>query len=175
MSCGAGTIAPQRHRSSMGMGSIRALACAAAFLATCPALAVDNPLAPPAAPTLAAMNGRWNGVNLERRSACTNAQNEGSRGTYAQFDVVADAAGNLAITQSGITGLDCTYVARYRAERRGLALQGTYSCTDGKRGDFASGRLELHGPSMDVRLAIQLTAGETCAVDSLLAMARLPG
>ena len=139
------------------------------------AWAQQNPLARPSAPSALALNGRWNGVNLERRSACTNPQNEGNRGTYAQFDVVADAAGNLSITQSGITGLNCTYAGRYEASGRALSVQGNYSCTDGKQGAFSSGYAEVHALSFDLRLAIRLTGNETCQVDSLLSMARLPG
>ena len=139
------------------------------------ASAQENPLARYLSSPAVSLNGRWNGVNLERRSACTSAQNEGSRGTYAQFDVVADAAGNLAITQSGITGLTCTYSGRYQVSGRGLAVQGNYSCTDGKQGAFASGYAEVHALSWDLRLAIRLTGNETCQVDSLLSMARLPG
>jgi len=161
------------------MGPLHALRrpCAGlmGLLVACLAAAADNPLAR-TAPSLSApaLNGRWNGVNLERRSACTSPQNEGSRGTYAQFDVVADAAGNLSITQSGITGLNCTYVARYQAGARALELQGSYSCSDGKQGSFASGRLEAHALSMDLRLAIRLTGGETCDIDAIVSMARYP-
>ena len=89
--------------------------------------------------------------------------------------LVLQSSGNLAITQSGITGLNCTYTARYRAERRALALEGSYACTDGKQGTFASGSLELNELSMDLRLAIRLSAGEVCAIDSILSMARFPG
>lgn len=137
--------------------------------------AQQNPIARPTAPTAEQVSGRWNGVNLERRSSCANPQNDGNRGTYAQFDITADAVGNLAITQSGVTGLNCTYTARYRAERLALGLEGSYSCTDGKQGTFTAGRLELNAVSMDVRLAIRLTAGESCAIDSILSMARFPG
>ena len=152
-----------------------ALAVAALLAAADTPAQQRNPLARPAAPSALDLNGRWNGVNLERRSACTSAQNEGSRGTYAQFDIVADASGNLSITQSGITGLNCTYTARYQPEGHALAIQGSYSCTDGKQGTFASGRAERHALSLDLRLAIRLTAGETCTIDSLLSMARPPG
>ena len=156
-------------------GALRQLlACLTGLIAAVPAAAVDNPLARPSAPTAAQVSGRWNGVNLERRSACANPQNDGSRGTYAQFDIVAETNGNLSIVQSGITGLNCTYTARYQAEGRSLALQGSYACTDGKQGTIAAGRLQLHALSMDLRLAIQLTAGETCAVDAILSMARFP-
>ena len=139
------------------------------------ASAQENPVARyPSSPAVS-LNGRWNGVNLERRSACTSPQNEGSRGTYAQFDVVADTSGNLAITQSGITGLNCTYAGRYQVNGRALSVQGNYSCTDGKQGAFTSGYAEVHALSFDLRLAIRLTGNETCQVDSLLSMARLPG
>src|SRR5687767_6630071 len=102
--------------------------CMLALVLVCTAAAAQqNPLARPGAPSPAAVNGRWNGVNLERRSGCTTPQNDGNRGTYAQFDVTTDASGNLSIQQSGITGLNCTYVARYQASGSRLALQGTYS------------------------------------------------
>jgi hypothetical protein len=152
-----------------------AAAFAGLLLASAAAAAQQNPLARPAAPSAASLNGRWNGVNLERRSACTQPQNEGSRGTYAQFDISADTGGGLTITQSGITGLNCTYAARYLAIGRSLALEGTYACSDGKQGTFAGGDVQLHGLSLDVRLPIRLTASETCQVDALLSMARLPG
>jgi hypothetical protein len=158
----------------MGFPSIRCTAAVIA-LAAGAAWAQQNPIARPSAPSVAALNGRWNGVNLERRSACTSPQNEGSRGTYAQFDVVADASGNLSITQSGITGLNCTYSGRYEASGRAVSVQGSYSCTDGKQGSFASGYAEVHALSFDLRLAIKLSGNETCEIDSLLSMARLPG
>ena len=34
--------------------------------------------------------GRWNGANIERRSNCTNSQNNGQHGTYGQFDIAND-------------------------------------------------------------------------------------
>lgn len=147
---------------------LAAFACSAA-------MAQQNPLARPGAPSPPALNGRWNGVNLERRSACTSPQNEGNRGTYAQFDISADSTGNLTIQQSGITGLNCTYNARYQAGGTHLKLEGTYGCSDGKQGTFESGDVVAHPPSLDFRLAIRLTAGETCTVDSILSMARFPG
>ena len=136
--------------------------------------AQQNPLARPGAPAPAALNGRWNGVNLERRTACTGAQNEGNRGTYAQFDITADGTGNLSIQQSGITGLNCTYNLRYEAAGARLTLQGSYACTDGKQGTISSGDVVAHPPSLDFRLAIRLTAGETCTIDSIVSMARFP-
>jgi hypothetical protein len=95
----------------------------ALVLACTAASAQQNPLARPVAPSAAAINGRWNGVNLEKRSACTSPQNEGNRGTYAQFDIVADSTGNLSIQQSRITGLNCTYSMRYQPSGSRLALQ----------------------------------------------------
>ena len=158
------------------MGPYVRIAPGLALLALCAGAAAEpNPIARPSPPSALSMNGRWNGVNLERRSACTSSQNEGSRGTYAQFDVVVDASGNLSITQSGITGLGCIYTGRYQTLGRSLTLQGSYSCSDGKQGDFASGYAELHPLSMDIRLAIRLVGGETCTIDSILSMARFPG
>jgi hypothetical protein len=146
--------------------------CVALLLACTAAGAQENPIA--RAPSALALNGRWNGVDLERRSACTQPQNEGNRGTYAQFDIVADAGGGLVITQSGITGLNCTYTLRYTRDGGTLAVQGTYACSDGKQGSISSGRVKLHGQSFDLRMEIRLTAAETCHVDALLSMARIP-
>src|SRR5688572_15799013 len=145
----------------MGRAPIRIAAVGLALAASL-AWAQENPLARSPSSPVASLNGRWNGVNLERRSACTSPQNEGTRGTYAQFDVVADASGNLVITQSGITGLNCTYAGRYEANGRALSVQGNYSCTDGKQGAFASGYAEVHALSFDLRLAIKLSGNETC-------------
>jgi len=70
-------------------------AMALTALAAQGAPAADNPLArgifaAPAAP--APIEGTWNGTDLERRSACTHPENEGNRGTYAQFEVSTNAA-----------------------------------------------------------------------------------
>ena len=143
----------------------------AACLAAATVSAATNPVA--RAPDPLALNGRWNGVNLENRSNCRAPENNGSRGTYAQFDVVIDSQGNLAITQSGITGLNCNYGGRYQLTGSRLAWQGSYNCTDGKRGDFESSTIEPHALSLDIRLATRLTSSEACNVDAILSMARL--
>jgi hypothetical protein len=153
------------------MGPIRLmLALALAVLA--PA-AGANPIARNTVPQPELVNGRWNGVDLERRSGCTRPENEGSRGTYAQFDVAMDASGGFSIGQSGITGLNCTYVGRHQVVDRRLAVQGTLSCSDGKQGTFSTSSVQARGTSLEVRMAIQLTGNETCSVDALLSMARL--
>jgi hypothetical protein len=113
-------------------------------------------------------------VNLELRSNCRTPENNGSRGTYAQFDVSTDAQGNFLVTQSGITGLNCSYTGRYQVAGGRLAWQGSYNCTDGKRGDFQSTAIEVHALSLDIRLATQLTSSEACTIDAVLSMARFP-
>src|SRR5215510_5644678 len=124
--------------------------CVLAFALACTAAsAQQNPLAAPTAPTPAQLNGRWKGVNLELRSGCINAQNNGNRGTYAQFDVAADSSGGYTILESGITGLTCTYSGRYQVVGYQMLLQGSYSCSDGKTGSIASGDVTVHPPSLD--------------------------
>jgi hypothetical protein len=144
----------------------------AACLAAVTVSAAPNPLS--RVPDPLALNGRWNGVNLELRSNCRTPENNGPRGTYAQFDVVSDAQGTLAITQTGITGLDCNYSGRYQVADGRLSWAGSYSCTDGKRGDFESTSIEAHALSFDIRLATRLTSSEACAIDAVLSMARFP-
>jgi hypothetical protein len=85
-----------------------------------------------------------------------------------------DAQGNLAITQSGITGLNCSYGGRYQVVDGRVSWQGSYNCTDGKRGDFQSTAIEAHALSLDIRLATQLTSSEACTIDAVLSMARFP-
>ena len=134
--------------------------------------AQSNPFArfPPAPQDL--VNGRWNGIDLERRSNCANPQNDGSRGTYAQFDISADPAGNFLIAQSGITGLNCSYFGRYQADGGLPTLRGTYNCTDGKQGEFETRAIEVTGITFVLQMSIRLTGSETCNIDAILSMAR---
>ena len=138
-----------------------------------PAGAQTNPLARFAPPAIVLTDGRWNGVDLERRANCANAQNNGTRGTYAQFDVSSDPAGNFAITQSGITGLNCTYIGRYQVVDGRLAVQGNMTCSDGKQGAFQTTAIDVSGISLDIQFRMQLSGAETCSIEGLLGLSRL--
>jgi hypothetical protein len=138
------------------------------------ALAASNPLGRFAPPEADSVNGRWNGVDLERRSNCVRPESNGSRGTYAQFDVALDTAGNFSIGQVGITGLNCNYVGRFETVEGRGRVQGTYSCTDGKQGTFQTTRIDASAVALTIQMAIQLTGAETCAIDGILSMARQP-
>ena len=144
----------------------------AALLAAVPAAAEPNPLARFPTPTPAQVNGRWNGVDLERRSNCAAEQNNGTRGTYAQFDVTADAT-TFVIAQSGITGLNCTYSGRNEIVGNRLRVTGTLSCSDGKQGNFETTSIDVNAFSLALQMSIRLTATESCSIDALLSMARL--
>ena len=157
-----------RHRNPMMRFFLAATLCLAG-----PALAQVNPLDRFAPTDESQVNGRWNGVDLERRSNCTHAQNNGTRGTYAQFDVSADPGGSFVIAQLGITGLDCNYIGRSRVNGGRLTVQGTYSCTDGKQGDFRATRIDANDISLTIQMDIRLTGSESCSVEALLSMARL--
>ena len=139
----------------------------AALAAALPAAAQVNPF--PRTYPAPDLSGRWNGVDLELRSNCTQPQNNGNKGTYAQFEVGLDASHGLLITQLGITGLNCEYRGRWD----GPEVQGTYSCTDGKQGSFEG----FMGPAarsvLQLRLAIKLTGTESCDIDAILGMNRL--
>ena len=135
--------------------------------------AQTNPLARYPPPAIALTDGRWNGVDLERRSGCTNAQSNGTRGTYAQFDVSSDAAGNFGIVQAGITGLNCNYIGRYQVVDGRLGIQGTMTCSDGKQGSFQTTAIDVNAISLDIQFHMQLTGTETCSIDGLLGLSRL--
>jgi hypothetical protein len=118
---------------------------------------VDSPL----------LGGRWNGVDLETRSNCNAAQNNGNHGTYGQFDINASDTGFL-IQQSGITGLNCTYTGTFKPGVLPREGTGTYTCTDGKRGDFTARDFRVTQDAFSMLLAIKLTGTETCDIQAKL-------
>jgi hypothetical protein len=151
------------------MDTARLLA-AVMLAATWPATAQVNPM--PRQYPAESLGGRWNGVNLELRSNCTSAQNNGNRGTYAQFDANFASTGDFAIAQIGVTGLNCEYRGRYQAAH-GMELQGNYSCTDGKQGTFMGNAGPFGASLLHIALAIKLTGSESCDIRAVLNMARL--
>jgi hypothetical protein len=143
-----------------------------AVLAPAGALAQANPLARATDP--ANLNGTWNGANLERRTNCASAQNNGSRGTYAQYEVAVDkAASELFIDETAITGLRCTYAGTYRQDGNALSWSGTYSCGDGKHGTFQSQGILVTPQEISIRLATKLDTTESCDIDAILGGSRL--
>ncbi len=117
------------------------------------------------------LGGRWNGANLERRSACTQPQNEGSRGTYAQYDIVTTSE-SINVTQTGITGLACEYRGTLATPGMLRTAIGTYACSDGKRGTWRLTDYLARATEMQLRLAVKLDTNETCTVDSILGGSR---
>jgi len=120
------------------------------------------------APMLA---GRWNGADLERRSGCTQSQNNGSRGTYAQYDITM-SSDTMSISQAGVTGLTCQYLGQLAVPFVIPGATGTYSCSDGKRGTWRVRTALASATEMQLRLDIQLDTSETCAVDAILGGSR---
>lgn len=118
-----------------------------------------------------ALAGRWNGANLERRSGCANPQNDGTRGTYAQYDVSLEA-GFIGIEEVAVTGLRCTYYGPYRQEGPRHEASGTYSCSDGKRGRFATTGFLVTPTALSIQLDVKLDTTETCAIDAILGGSR---
>ena len=118
--------------------------------------------------------GTWNGANLERRSNCASSANNGTRGTYAQWVVTLDTVGDrLRIQETGITGLSCTYAGSHRyVGNRQEWYDGTYSCTDGKTGNFSSTDIQVTSTALSIRLAIKLTGSESCDIDAIIGGSR---
>ena len=148
---------------------------ALAWAAAVPALAADNPLARGAfgAISSAPIDGSWAGTNLERRSKCTSAQNDGAHGTWAQFDVTTNAATHaLGISEFAITGLTCGYAGTYEGSGASLAWSGTYSCSDGKRGTFASRSISVTPNGLAIHLDAKLDTSETCTIEAVIGAGR---
>jgi hypothetical protein len=152
-----------------------ALLCSAALACLAhSAAAQTHPFARPQPATGDSINGRWNGVNLELRSNCSSAQNNGNRGTYAQFDVATNQQGNFNITQTGVTGLNCEYSGRYASVDDVAGFEGTYSCTDGKQGAFHGESVLVRPTLLQIRFSTKLSGSESCDIQALLSMARFP-
>jgi hypothetical protein len=150
----------------------RPLATLLAAAASCAALAQDLPFARHDTPPPTLVDGRYNGIDLEQRSGCANAVNNGSHGTYAQFDVGMIETGDFSITQTGITGLNCSYSGRWSTADGTLSVQGDYKCTDGKVGTFRTRQVNANGMLLTMLMDIQLSGSETCSINGLLSMAR---
>jgi hypothetical protein len=156
----------------------RAAAAIAAMVAT-GALAQDVPN--PAARRTDAdprtiPEGHWYGADLERRTNCAAAQNNGDRGTYADYYLTLDRQASLmGIDETAITGLHCTYLGNYVDDRFRPQWTGSYSCSDGKTGTFTSLNLFSTPTAMSIRLAIKLTGSESCTVAAILGGSRFQG
>lgn len=122
----------------------------------------------------ASLDGTWNGANLERRSNCTAAQNNGARGTYAQWAVTLDRVSDtLRIQETGITGLSCTYTGTHRLNgNKHEWIDGEYSCADGKTGTFHSTDITVSATALSIRLATKLHGTETCDIDAIIGGSR---
>jgi hypothetical protein len=143
-----------------------------AAMAAC-AHAQDNPLARGAPrSTVAFIDGRWNGSNLERRTNCASLQNNGSRGTYAEFVISTNSDNDIGITQTGITGLTCNYFGKYRIEGANRSATGSYTCSDGKRGDFQTKGILVTDNAVSIQMEIQLNTSETCTIDAVIGGSR---
>ena len=120
------------------------------------------------------LGGTWNGANLERRSNCAATQNNGARGTYAQWVVTHDSVSEqLRIQETAITGLTCTYTGNHRVSgNRHEWHDGTYSCSDGKTGNFNSTDISVSRHALSIRLAIKLTGSESCDIDAIIGGSR---
>jgi hypothetical protein len=155
---------------------VAAIFAAAALASPASHAQATNPLArgPWGAVSSGPIDGAWNGADIERRTACTNPQNEGERGTYGEFDVSTNPQARLlGITQLGITGLRCTYSGGYSGAGPTLAWSGTYSCTDGKHGTFASRAIAVTANSLTVHLDVKLDTTESCTIEKVIAAGRL--
>ena len=156
-------------RSSHKCLTLIALALAAAM----PAAAQEaNPLARPGADDPVLLQGTWNGADLEQRSNCTSPQNNGNRGTYAQY-VIAVAVGAMGITENGITGLTCSYSGDYSTASGAPQWSGTYACSDGKHGTFQSTGILATRHEMSIQLTIKLDQTETCDITAVIGGSRL--
>jgi hypothetical protein len=122
-------------------------------------------------PTAPSLNGIWNGANLEARSNCSTANNNGSHGTYAQY-MISAGNGSMSITESAVTGLQCNYSGSYSQNGQQRQAAGTFTCNDGKQGTWQLTKALVTDNEMSLRLNEQLNTTETCSIDSILGGSR---
>ena len=130
----------------------------------------------PPTPVVPGLAGQWQGAIIETRSNCAQAQNNGGRATYGQYDINmgggATGTGPIAITLSGVTGLQCAYTGNFTTNGARLQANGTLSCSDGKRGTWASTSMLVSAKSMSLEFAVQLDTTETCTIATILGGSR---
>lgn len=161
------TLNPIRRRTRIAVRSAHAGLAAAGIMAV-----MGATLAPLAGHAQASLTGTWNGAVLEARSNCSNAPNNGSHGTYAQYDI-GIASGAILITQSGITGLQCNYLGIYSEAGAERQAAGTLTCSDGKRGTWQVTNFLVTENEMSLKLSEQLNSTETCTINAVLGGSRL--
>jgi hypothetical protein len=142
-------------------------------LAALPAAAQQNPLARRGVQDLASLGGYWNGANLENRSNCATAGVNGIHGTYAQyFFSVNPSSSTMQVHETTVTNLTCDYDGAYADDRFQPTWDGSFTCTDGKRGTFQARSFLITPTEMQVRLQVKLQNSEGCDVDSILGGSR---
>jgi hypothetical protein len=117
-----------------------------------------------------ALQGRWNGADLERRSACRAPQNEGNHGTYSEYQLSIDEH-DFNMTETAVTGLSCTYLGKVSRDPL-LRIAGSYSCSDGKTGTFNTTGVMVSDREMSIQMAAKLSGSETCTIDKTLGGSR---
>jgi hypothetical protein len=148
-----------------------ALLLAAAIPAAAPAQ--QNPAERRTAANAVSLGGYWNGANLENRSNCATAGVNGSHGTYAQyFFSVNPSSSTMQIHEETLSNLTCNYDGTYAEDGLRVTWNGSFSCSDGKRGTFQSKRFLITPTEMQVRLQVKLTNSEGCDIDSILGGSR---
>ena len=126
---------------------------------------------PAAAPSLA---GQWQGAIIEIRSNCSQAQNNGARATYGQYDIGMSAgiSGAITISLAGVTGLQCSYNGPFTTNGARLLANGTLSCSDGRRGMWQTTSTLVTAKAMSLELAVQLDTTESCTIAATLGGSR---
>ena len=138
------------------------------------AAAQDNPTARRGIANFTMLNGFWYGANLENRSNCVTSGVNGIHGTYAQYLVNWNATSNyLTIQENTVTNLSCSWSGNASDnDRLKPTWSGTFSCSDGKQGNFTSTSFLITPNEMQIRLQLKWTNSEGCDADAILGGSR---
>ena len=75
---------------------------------------------------------------------------------------------SFAIDEAGVTGLSCSWPGQLRDVGGRTVIVGTLSCSDGRTGTYESQGFFTTTNLMTLRLSVQLTGSESCAIDAIL-------
>jgi hypothetical protein len=123
---------------------------------------------------IAPIDGTYFGAITSVNTGCTTASNNGSFFEVDRFTVTYGAQALLTLTAAN-SAASCTFTGTAFYTTNGgdiIVPAGTFSCTNGLQGTWASDRMTFDPVGLLVNLTTKYTVGETCSTVSHIGAAR---
>jgi hypothetical protein len=108
-------------------------------------------------------DGSYNGGHLLTATACSNSGDNGTASDFVNFNVATSGA-SIAIAETYSSGLVCNYSGSYAQLGTKYFASGSFTCTNGLGGSWATNDLSLHDVYLTGQIGLSYTSGETCSV-----------